>query len=122
MISTICRLTDQRNASYNFLKNGGMAFAKSIQQLRKEDLALVARVVDTPCGDALQQLLKNNAVPRTLKDAMQAMHGASATVFGTDGHRRHCRHEGVAYMETYALRAIVSSPLVRRDLSSYCCG
>ena len=24
MMSTICRLTDQRNASYNFLKNGGM--------------------------------------------------------------------------------------------------
>ena len=35
-ICTISRLTAQRNASYNFLKNGDMAFAKSIQQLRKD--------------------------------------------------------------------------------------
>ena len=89
-----------------------MAFAKSIQQLRKEDLALAARVVDTPCGDALQQLLKNDAVPSTVKDAIQAMHGASATVLGTDGHRRHCRHEGVAYMETFGPPMIFLTPKV----------
>ena len=110
MISTICRLTDQRHAAYNFLKNGGMAFAKSIQQLRKEDLAQAARVVDSPTGDALQQLLKNDAVPQTVKDAIQAMHGASATVLGTDGHRRHCRHEGVAYMETFGPPLIFLTP------------
>eukprot|EP00435_Cladocopium_sp_Y103_P004119 s7617_g1.t1 len=49
----------------------------------------------------MQQLLNDKAVPRVVKDAIQAMHGASAMVVGTDGHRRHCRHEGVAYMETF---------------------
>ena len=37
MMSTICRLTDQRNASYNFLKNGGMAFAQNLKELRASD-------------------------------------------------------------------------------------
>eukprot|EP00435_Cladocopium_sp_Y103_P003097 s5471_g1.t1 len=70
MISTVCRLTDQRNAVYNFLQNGGMAFAKSLTQLKVEDLALAARVVDATCGDALQQVMKHDAVPRNVKDAM----------------------------------------------------
>lgn len=30
LMSPVCRLTDQRSASYNFLKNGGMTFANSI--------------------------------------------------------------------------------------------
>ena len=33
MMSTVCRLTDQRNTSYQFLRNGGMAFAKTLSAL-----------------------------------------------------------------------------------------
>ena len=101
MISTVCRLTDQRNASYQFLRNGGMAFAKTLSALKAEDLASAARMVDGSSGDSLQQLLQHTSVPKTVKDALQAMQGASATVLGTDGHRRQCRHEGMAYMETF---------------------
>ena len=96
-MATVSRLTDQRAASYNFLKNGGMAFAKKLEKLSAEDLASAARVA--PEAGGTDQLFKEAAVPQTVKDALYAMNSASATVLGTDGHRRLCRHEGVAYME-----------------------
>ena len=110
MMSTVCRLTDQRNASYQFLRNGGMAFAKTLSALKADDLASAARVVDPSSGDSMQQLLQNTSVPKTVKDALQAMQSASATVLGTDGHRRQCRHEGVAYMETFGPPLIFLTP------------
>ena len=110
MMSTICRLTDQRNASYNFLKNGGMAFAQNLKELRASDLALAARVVEPTWGDSLQQVLKNDAVPRKVKACFEAMQAASANVVGTDGHRRHCRHEGWAYMEMFGPPLIFLTP------------
>ncbi|CAJ1335646.1 unnamed protein product, partial [Effrenium voratum] len=99
MMATVARLTDQRAASYNFLKNGGMAFAKRLEKLTAEDLASAARAA--PDAGGLDHFLKEAAVPQTVKDALHAMHSASATVVGTDGHRQLCRHEGVAYMETF---------------------
>ena len=110
MMSTICRLTDQRNASYNFLKNGGMAFAKNLQELRASDLALAVRVVEPTWGDSLQQVLKNDAVPRKVKACFEAMQAASTNVVGTDGHRRHCRHEGWAYMEMFGPPLVFLTP------------
>ena len=93
MMSTICRLTDQRNASYNFLKNGGMAFAQNLKELRASDLALAARVVEPMWGDSLE-----------------AMQAASANVLGTDGHRRHCRHEGWADIKMFSPPLIFLTP------------
>ena len=110
MISTVCRPTDQRNASYQFLRNGGMAFAKTLSALKAEHLASAARMVDSSSGDSMQQLLQHTSVPKTVKDALQALQGASATVLGTDGHRRQCRHEGVAYMETFGPPLIFLTP------------
>jgi len=57
-------------------------------------------------------MLNNAGVPREVKDAMQAMHGASSAVLGTDGHRQFCRHEGVAYMETFGPPLIFLTPNV----------
>ena len=112
MMSTVCRLTDQRNASYNFLRNGGMAFAKTLMSLKSEDLQRAARLVDTSSGSSIQQLLQKSDVPSNVKDSLQAMQNASANVLGTDGHRRLCRHEGVAYMEAFGPPLIFLTPNV----------
>ena len=42
----------------------------------------------------------------------RSMPSASATVIGTDGHRRLCRDEGVAYMETFGPPLIFLTPNV----------
>ena len=94
--------------------------------LKADDLASAARVVDPSSGDSTQQLLQNTSVPKTVKDALQAMQSASATVLGTDGHRRQCRYEGVAYMETFGpphlkvcLGQLNPSALPRRQRERY---
>ena len=111
MMATVCRLTDQRAAAYSFLKNGGMTFAKVLGGLTADKLAQAARVTkDT--GGTLEQMLNNTGVPREVKDAMQAMHAASSAVLGTDGHRRYCRHEGVAYMEAFGPPLVFLTPNV----------
>ena len=57
MFATVARLTEQRAASYNFLRNGGMAFAKSIEKLTAEDLAMAARNMSGAVRQAVQRLL-----------------------------------------------------------------
>ncbi|CAE7839256.1 unnamed protein product, partial [Symbiodinium sp. CCMP2592] len=110
MMATVSRLTDQRAAAYNFLKNGGMAFAKKLRELSAEDLASAARAA--PQAGGTDQFFKEAAVPQTVKDALHAMNAASATVLGTDGHRRLCRREGVAYMEAFGPPLIFLTPNV----------
>ena len=60
MLATVCRLTDQRAASYHFLKNGGMAFAKKLEKLSAADLASAARVA--PGAGGMEEFLKEPAV------------------------------------------------------------
>lgn len=111
MMATVCRLTDQRAASYRFLTNGGMSFAKTLAGLTAEKLAYAARV-SKDSGASLQQIGNNTAIPKEVKDTMLAMNGASSAVLGTDGHRQFCRHEGVAYMETFGPPLIFVTPNV----------
>ena len=111
MIATVSRLTDQHAATYNFLKNGGMVFAKTLRGLSAEKLAQAARV-SKDAGASLQQLHTTPGIPREVKDALRAMNGASSAVLGTDGHRQFCRHEGCAYMETFGPPLIFVTPNV----------
>ena len=111
MMATVCRLTDQRAASYRFLTNGGMRFAKTLAGLTPDQLAQAARV-SKESGASLQQIANNTGIPKEVKDAMMAMNGASSAVLGTDGHRQFCRHEGVAYMETFGPPLIFVTPNV----------
>ncbi|CAE7311896.1 unnamed protein product [Symbiodinium sp. CCMP2592] len=75
MMATVSRLTDQRAAAYNFLKNGGMAFAKKLRELSAEDLASAARAA--PQAGGTDQFFKEAAVPQTVKDALHAMNGVA---------------------------------------------
>ena len=45
--------------------------------------------------------MANKNVPQVVREALNAMQMAFADVVGTDGHRRLCRHEGVAYMTRF---------------------
>ena len=91
---------DQRAAGYHFLKNGGMGYAKKLEKLTAEDLAAAAAARILPENAGLKSL-NDNTVPGVVRDAITATRKASMTVVGTDGRRELCRHEGVAYMETF---------------------
>ena len=100
-------LSEQKQSTFAFLKNGGIGFASNVKNMTAESLAAAARLA--PRG-GIQQLKQNKDVPQTVRDALNAMELATADVIGTDGHRRLCRREGWAYMETFGAPLIFTTP------------
>ena len=100
MFATLHYLAERHASAFAFLKNGGMKWAARVQQLTPEALAAAARQSGGEGG--IHGIASNKNVSRTVRDALNAMQMASADVVGTDGHRRLCRHEGVAYMSLSA--------------------
>ena len=83
----------------SFLKNGGLKWAEKVRNLTPEMLANAARL--SAGGGGIQAIAANKEAPQLVRDALSAMQMAFADVVGTDGHRRLCRHEGVAYMSLF---------------------
>ena len=104
LFATMFWLAERHQSGFAFLKNGGFKWAEKVRHLTAEQLAEAARV--HVGGGGLQALASNKQVPQVVREALNAMQMAFADVLGTDGHRRLCRHEGVAYMSgVSAIRA-----------------
>lgn len=99
LFATLFYLTERHQSSFAFLKNGGMKWAEKVRHLTPEALANAARL-DVGAG-GIQAIVANKSVPQVVREALNAMQMAFADVVGTDGHRRLCRHEGVAYMALF---------------------
>ena len=107
-MATVSRLTDQRAAGFHFSEERGMGQSKKLEKLTAEDLAAAAR--NLPDAAGLEYSIHDDAVPQSVRDILHATHNASATAGGTNSHRELCRHEGVAYTETFGLPLIFMTP------------
>ena len=96
LFATIDFLTERHQSAFALLRSGGLKWAEHVRQLTPETLANAARLDHGSGG--LQGIAANKQVPLAVVQALNAMQLAFADVVGTDGHRRLCRHEGVAYM------------------------
>ncbi|CAK0879109.1 unnamed protein product, partial [Prorocentrum cordatum] len=108
MFATLHFLTERRQSAFAFLKNGGMKWAEKVRHLTPDALAAAARV--HAGGGGVAALASNADVPNVVRDALNIMQMAVADVVGTDGHRRLCRHEGVAYMAFCGCPLIFATP------------
>lgn len=99
LFATLFWLTERHQSAFSFLKNGGMKWAEKVRHLTPDALASSARLAVG--GGGIKTLLGNQQVPQLVREALSAMNLAFADVLGTDGHRRLCRHEGVAYMTMF---------------------
>ena len=104
MFATLHYLTERHQSAFAFLMKGGMRWAEKVKDLTPEALATAARA--HAGGGGVAALAANANVPNVVRDALNIMQMAVADVVGTDGHRRLCRHEGVAFM------ALLGRPLV----------
>ena len=107
LFATLYLLSEQKQSAFAFLKNGGMKWAAKVRGLSAEMLALAARVAPQA---GIQALAQNQHVPQLVRDALNAMQAATANVVGTDGHRRLCRHEGIAYMSLFGPPLVFMTP------------
>ena len=85
-----------------------MQWASNVKELTPEALATAARA--HAGGGGVAALAANASVPNVVRDALNIMQMAVADVVGTDGHRRLCRHEGVAYMALFGRPLIFATP------------
>jgi len=108
LFATLFWLTERHQSAFAFLKNGGMKWAEKVRHLTPETLANAARL--DVGGGGIQALVSNKTVPQVVREALNAMQMAFADVLGTDGHRRLCRHEGVAYMSLFGPPLIFCTP------------
>ena len=108
IFATLFYLTERHQSAFAFLKNGGMKWAEKVRHLTPETLANSARL--HVGGGGLQAIVANKNVPQLVREALNAMQLAFADVLGTDGHRRLCRHEGVAYMSLFGAPVIFCTP------------
>ena len=108
LFATLFWLVERHQSAFAFLKNGGMKWAEKVRHLTPEDLASSAR--QAVGGGGIKAILANKHVPQLVREALSAMQMAFADVLGTDGHRRLCRHEGVAYMQLFGPPVIFCTP------------
>ena len=108
LFQTLFYLTERHQSAFAFLKNGGMKWAAKVRDLTPETLASAARL--HVGGNGLQGIMQDKNVPQIVREALSAMQLAFADVLGTDGHRRLCRHEGVAYMSLFGAPVVFCTP------------
>ena len=85
-----------------------MKWAEKVRHLTPDTLASSARLAVGSGG--IKAMVANKQVPQLVREALNVMHTAFADVLGTDGHRRLCRHEGVAYMTLFGPPVIFCTP------------
>jgi len=105
---TLFWLVERHQSAFNFLKNGGMKWAEKVRHLTPEALATSARLAAGAGG--IKGIIANKNMPQCVREALSAMQMALADVLGTDGHRRLCRLEGVAYMQLFGAPIAFCTP------------
>lgn len=108
LFATLFWLAERHRSAFACLKNGGMKWASKVRHLTPETSASSARMAVG--GGGIKAILANKQVLQLVREALNAMQMAFADVLGTDGHRRLCRHEGVAYMQLFGPPVIFCTP------------
>lgn len=108
LFATLFWLVERHQSAYSFLKNGGLGWAQKVCGLTPEMLAQAAR--QNTGGGGIKAIIANKNAPQLVREALNAMQMSFADVLGTDGHRRLCRHEGVAYMTLFGPPLIFCTP------------
>ena len=85
-----------------------MEWAEKVRGLTPEMFANSARVAVG--GGGIKSIIASKDTPQLIREALNVMQLAFADVLGTDGHRRLCRHEGVAYMSLFGPPVIFCTP------------
>ena len=77
---------------------GAFGYARACAGLTPELIAQVQlKAQDSGGRVSLQGILRDKDLPKEVRTALGSMHCATASLIGSDGHRRHLRSEGVAY-------------------------
>lgn len=108
LFASIYWLVERHQSCFSFLKNGGIAWAAEVRDLTPELLPDAARL--SVASGGTKSSISNKSASPLVREALSTIQMAFADVMGTDGHRRQCRFEGVAYMSLFGTPVIFCTP------------
>ena len=97
LAASFWRVTQTTKSIHTFLRTpGAFAYTRALANLTPD---MLAQVMLKHSGGKLsvQSLLADQSLPALVRKALTSLHQSTASVVGSDGHRRLLRQEGVAY-------------------------
>ena len=98
---------------HTFMKTpGAFGYASKCAQITPKMLEdTILRQEQTSKGKtSLQNILADKDLPSQLRTALSSLHEATASLVGSDGHRKLLQREGVAYTLRYGPALIFTTP------------
>ena len=97
-----------KRAYMNANRPGNRNTMRAVSKLTPETLAECYATASE--HKTLGALMRDESIPRNLRQALDAMQVATADAIDTDGHRRLLRHEGNAFSTRYGAMAVFTTP------------
>ena len=107
------RVTETTSSVHAFMKTpGAFGYTRKCAEITPQMLeATILRQEQTSKGKtSLQSILADKDLPSQLRTALTSLHQATASVIGSDGHRKLLQREGVAYTLRYGPALIFATP------------
>ena len=99
LTSSFWRVTETTKSVHTFMKTpGGYGYAQACAHVTPTMLEeLLLKNQNQQRNPSLQTILADKDLPQQLRTAFTSLHQATASLIGSDGHRRLLHREGIAY-------------------------
>ena len=113
LFTSFWRVTETTSSVHTFMKTpGAFGYASKCAQISPKMIEdTILRQEQTSKGKtSLQSILADKDLPSQLRTALTSLHQATASLVGSDGHRKLLQREGVAYTLRYGPALIFTTP------------
>ena len=113
LLSSFWRVTETTSSVHTFMKTpGAYGYASKCAHITPKMLedTLLSKYQNTQNKPSVQSILADKDLPAALRTALTSLHQATASLVGSDGHRKLLQREGVAYTLRYGPALISQHP------------
>ena len=113
LFTSFWRVTETSSSVHTFLKTpGAYGYTSKCAEISPEILeqAILRREQASKDKTSLASLMADKDIPSQLRTALSSLHQATASLVGSDGHRKMLQREGVAYTLRYGPALIFVTP------------
>ena len=113
LLSSFWRVTETTSSVHTFMKTpGAYGYASKCAHITPKMLedTLLSKYQNTQNKPSVQSILADKDLPTALRTALTSLHQATASLVGSDGHRKLLQREGVAYTLRYGPALIFTTP------------
>ena len=113
LFTSFWRVTETTSSVHTFMKTpGAFGYASKCAQITPKMIedAMLRQEQTSKGKTSLQSILADKDLPSQLRTALTSLHQATASLVGSDGHRKLLQREGVAYTLRYGPALIFTTP------------